>query len=55
MLRKLPLDYTNKEIAKALNITAHTIKAHLDNIYAKSNAHGKVATVNYGLKHGLFD
>ena len=55
VLRKLPLGYTNKEIAKALNITAHTVKAHLDNIYAKSNAHGKVAAVNYGLKHGLFD
>ena len=43
------------EFAKALNITAHTVKAHLDNIYAKSNAHGKVAAVNYGLKYGLFD
>ena len=55
VLNWVALGYSNKEIAKILGITAHTVKAHLDNIYAKSNAHGKVAAVNYGLKHGLFD
>ena len=37
VLNWVALGYSNKEIAKILGITAHTVKSHLDNIYFKFN------------------
>jgi len=40
--------YTNKDIAKNLSISEHTVKAHKEKIYSKMNVHNKVqATVEY--------
>ena len=47
--------YTNKEIAKKLVISEHTVKAHKESIYSKLNVHNKVqAVIKYlQIEHGL--
>ena len=53
VLNWVALGYSNKEIAKILGITVHTVKSHLDNISFKFNAHGRVHAINYALKNNI--
>ena len=43
----------NKEIARQLNLTEGTVKAHLHNIYEKLNLNGRLELVKYIQDSGL--
>jgi len=43
---------TNKEIAKALNVSAETVKKHLQNIFAKLGVHRRTQVLRNRLVHG---
>lgn len=47
--------YSNKAIAALLGISPHTVKQHLDNIYAKCHVHNRAAVVAMALKWGWID
>lgn len=47
--------YQNKEIAKILCITIHTVKAHIASIYTKLGVHNKVQAVVIAIKHKIVD
>ena len=36
---------TNKQIADELNITHHTVKAHIEHIYEKNNVHSRIELI----------
>ena len=42
--------YKNNEIGKVLNISVHTVKAHLENIYEKLGVENRVQAVIKGLQ-----
>ena len=42
VLHYLSLGLKNKEIAKKLNISVHTVKAHLETIYEKMSVNNRV-------------
>lgn len=46
---------SNKAVADALGISVHTVKQHLDNIYAKCHVHNRAAVVAMALKWGWID
>ena len=43
---------TNKEIAKALNVSTETVKKHLQNIFAKLGVHRRTQVLRSRLVHG---
>ena len=45
----------NEDIAEILNISTHTIKAHLESVYSKLNVNNRVQCVIKALKLGLVD
>lgn len=45
VLRYVAGGWSNREIARALALTDHTIKWHLKNIYAKLGVNGRVCAV----------
>lgn len=45
VLRHVAGGWSNREIARALALTDHTIKWHLKNIYAKLGVNGRVCAV----------
>ena len=47
--------YSNKAVADMLGISPHTVKQHLDNIYAKCHGHNRAAVVAMALKWGWID
>lgn len=47
--------YRNKAIAAMLGISPHTVKQHLDNIYAKCHVHNRAAVVAMALKWGWIE
>lgn len=47
--------YKNNEIGKALNISVHTVKAHLETIYEKLGANNRVQAVIKALKLECID
>ncbi len=53
VLRELASGGSNKEIAVALNITEHTVKAHIKNILAKLPARDRTEAVTVGLQRGI--
>lgn len=46
---------TNKEISKVLNITVHTVKAHLLNIYEKLNISSRVQAAIIAAQIGIIN
>ena len=53
VLNELASGGSNKEIAAALNITEHTVKAHLKNILAKLPARDRTEAVTVALHRGI--
>ena len=45
----------NREIAKTLFISIHTVKANLENIYEKYNIHNRVSLALFILKNDLIN
>ncbi|MEM9102367.1 MAG: response regulator transcription factor [Pseudomonadota bacterium] len=43
----------NKEIATELNISAHTVKAHVYSIFKKTNSRNRVEVINWANQHQL--
>ena len=44
---------TNKEIGQKLFISSHTVKAHLEKIYEKTNLHNRAQLIVFAYKKGL--
>lgn len=44
---------TNREAADALSISPHTVRRHLENIFAKLGVSGRAAATAYAYEHGL--
>jgi LuxR family maltose regulon positive regulatory protein len=47
--------YSNKEIARALGITAETVKWHLKQLYEKLQVNGRIQALNQAREWQLFD
>jgi DNA-binding NarL/FixJ family response regulator len=43
----------NPEIAGALFLSAHTIKSHINRIFAKTGSADRATAVRYAQQHGL--
>jgi DNA-binding NarL/FixJ family response regulator len=44
---------TNPEIASRLYLSGHTIKTHINRIFAKTGSRDRAAAINYAHRHGL--
>ena len=55
ILRNVASGSRNKEIAIHLSITSRTVKAHLENIYAKLGVDSRTAAVTVALQRGLLN
>ncbi len=53
ILRLIALGEANKQIAGALEITEHTVKSHLKNIFAKLQARDRTEAVTAALRRGI--
>jgi DNA-binding CsgD family transcriptional regulator len=53
VLRLLAQGRTNREIARELVISEHTVIRHVSNIFTKTGAENRAAATAYGLRHGL--
>lgn len=53
VLNQLASGLTNKEIAKMLNISEHTVKFHVGAIFSKLGVSSRTAAVAVGVRHGL--
>lgn len=53
VLKLVTLGLTNKEIAKELTVTTHTIKAHVSSIYEKLSVNNRLQAAVYALIHEL--
>ena len=53
VIRELAAGGSNKEIATAMNITEHTVKAHVKNILAKMPARDRTEAVTIALQRGI--
>jgi DNA-binding CsgD family transcriptional regulator/tetratricopeptide (TPR) repeat protein len=46
---------STKDIAGVLDLSAHTVERHIENIYAKTGARGRVEAAAFAHRHGLVD
>jgi DNA-binding NarL/FixJ family response regulator len=44
---------TNPDIAAELHLSAHTVKSHINRIFAKTRSANRAAAITYALEHGL--
>jgi DNA-binding NarL/FixJ family response regulator len=44
---------TNPDIAGKLYLSAHTVKSHINRVFAKTGSSDRVAAVRYARDHGL--
>lgn len=47
--------YSNQEIGTELEISKHTVKAHVESIYRKFGVHNKVQATIYAIYHRIID
>ncbi len=55
LLRLIIKGDSNHKIAEKLNISIHTVKAHIESIYRKFGAHNKVQAAIYSIYKGIID
>ena len=53
LLALLATGATNLEIAERLVLSNHTIKSHINRIFAKTASRDRAAAINYARRHGL--
>ena len=53
VLRLCAAGFSNPQIAKELNISVHTVKAHISNILEKLDAPSRSSAAVVGVKSGL--
>jgi pimeloyl-ACP methyl ester carboxylesterase/DNA-binding CsgD family transcriptional regulator len=53
VLRLVAVGQTNREIASWLVISERTVARHLNNIYAKIDAHSKAEATAFAMRHGI--
>ena len=53
VLRHMAAGESNKEIGQRLNITEHTVKAHVQSILGKLDAAGRTEAIAVAVKRGL--
>ena len=53
VLNHIAVGYTTNEIAEKLNISSHTVTAHIRNVYKKLHVHSRSAAIFVGLQRGL--
>lgn len=55
ILKYTAMGYTNSNIAKKLTISSHTVKIHLENIFAKLNIHNRIQATVVAIKNNIID
>ncbi len=53
VLELLQLGLTNKEIAEKMNISTHTVKTHLANLYRKLGVFNRLQAMIVAIKNGI--
>jgi len=53
ILRLIALGLNNPEIAARLFVTTHTVKSHINRIFAKTGSRDRAAAIRYAHHHGL--
>jgi DNA-binding CsgD family transcriptional regulator len=53
VLKLVAQGYVNKEIARKLDISAHTVGSHIKNLYSKLAVHSRVQVVRVAQARGL--
>ena len=53
VLKLVSLGLSNRDIARKLTVTTHTIKAHIRSIYEKLSVTNRLQAVVYALVHEL--
>jgi DNA-binding NarL/FixJ family response regulator len=53
ILRLIAQGLNNPEIAARLFITSHTVKSHINRIFAKTGSRDRAAAIGYAHRHGL--
>jgi DNA-binding NarL/FixJ family response regulator len=53
VLKLLAEGMAGPDIARQLGVSQHTVRTHMQNLYAKLNAHSKLDVVRFAAQHGL--
>jgi DNA-binding NarL/FixJ family response regulator len=53
ILKLLAEGVTLREIASQLDVSQHTVRTHMQNMYAKLGAHSRLDVVRFAAEHGL--
>ncbi len=53
ILGLIAVGLTNPEIAARLFVTSHTVKSHINRIFAKTGSRDRAAAIGYAHRHGL--
>ena len=52
-LRLLAEGRSRDDIARQLNVSTHTVRTHMQNLYAKLGVHSRLELVHFAARHGL--
>lgn len=53
ILRLLASGLTRDEVAATLSVSTHTVRTHMQNLYAKLGLHNRLELVRFAVRHGL--
>jgi DNA-binding CsgD family transcriptional regulator len=53
VLRLVAAGQTNRQIAAALGISDHTVRRHLQNVFARLGVPSRAAAAAFAVQHGL--